>query len=43
MGEHERALEELRRAIESKPDMRAAAEKEEHLSSLRGLDGWPGG
>jgi len=42
MGEHERALDELRQAIESKPDLLSAAEKEEHMASLRGLEGWPG-
>ena len=43
MGEHERALTELRRAIERRPELREQAESEEHLASLRGLDGWPGG
>ncbi len=43
MGEHERALTELRRAIERRPEMLEQAESEEHLASLRELDGWPGG
>jgi len=40
LGEDELALEELRRAIEINPAMRERASSEEHLSSLRELDGW---
>ncbi|MEK6252824.1 MAG: tetratricopeptide repeat protein [Actinomycetota bacterium] len=41
LGEHETALEELRRAIELSPGMRERATSEEHLAPLRGLEGWP--
>jgi len=41
LGEHELALEELRRAIEINPSMRERAASEEHLASLRELVGWP--
>ncbi len=41
LGEHELALEELRRAIEINPEMRARAESEEDLAPLRGLEDWP--
>jgi len=41
LGEHEVALEELRRAIEINPSMRDRAAGEEHLASLRELEGWP--
>ncbi len=41
LGEHELALDELRRAIEINPRMRGLAESEEHLASLRELEGWP--
>jgi tetratricopeptide (TPR) repeat protein len=41
LGEHVLALEELRRAIEIDPSMRERAEGEEHLASLRDLEGWP--
>lgn len=41
LGEHELALEELRRAIEINPSMRERAAGEEHLASLRELEGWP--
>ena len=40
LGENEQALEELRRAVEINPSMRERAESEEHLASLRELDGW---
>ena len=40
LGEHDRALEELRRAIEINPELRKRAPNEEHLSSLRTLEGW---
>jgi tetratricopeptide (TPR) repeat protein len=40
LGEHEVALEELRRAIEINPGMRERAVDEKHLSSLRELEGW---
>ena len=42
LGEHDRALRELRRAIEIKPELRKRASDEEHLASLRTLDGWAG-
>ncbi len=41
LGEQELALAELRRAIEIDPGMRERAADEEHLASLRELDGWP--
>ena len=41
LGEHELALEELRRAIEINPAMREQAASAEDLASLRGLDDWP--
>ena len=41
LGEHELALEELRRAIEINPKMRERAAGEEDLASLRGREGWP--
>jgi hypothetical protein len=41
LGENELALEELRRAVEINPIMRERAQSEEHLASLRELDGWP--
>ena len=40
LGQHELAFQELRRAIELNPSMRERAEREEHLASLRELDGW---
>jgi tetratricopeptide (TPR) repeat protein len=40
LGEHERALEELRRAIELNPGMRERAASDEHLAPLRELEGW---
>lgn len=40
LGEHERALEELRRAVELNPSMRERAASEEHLVPLRELEGW---
>jgi hypothetical protein len=40
-GEHERALGELRRAIELGPDMAERAAGERALEPLRELDGWP--
>ncbi|HYF25982.1 MAG TPA: tetratricopeptide repeat protein [Baekduia sp.] len=42
-GEHDRALDELRRAVADRPDLLAAAAEEEALAPLRGLEGWPGG
>ena len=42
LGQHERALRELRRAIEINPKMRDRAQDEAHLASLRGLPDWPG-
>lgn len=42
LKEPERALEELRAALEGNEALRDRAENDEHLSSLRGLDGWPG-
>jgi tetratricopeptide (TPR) repeat protein len=41
LGEHELALEELRRAIEVNPKMREKAATAEDLASLRGLEDWP--
>ncbi len=41
LGEHERALDEVRRAIELNGDYRARAESEDALAPLRSLDGWP--
>lgn len=41
LGEHELALEELRRSIEIDPKMRDRAASAEDLESLRGLEGWP--
>ena len=40
LGEHERAFEELRRAIEIDPGMRERAADAEDLTSLRDVDGW---
>ena len=40
LGEHDLALEELRRAIEINPDIRARALEEDHLASLRDAPGW---
>jgi quercetin dioxygenase-like cupin family protein len=40
LGERELALEELRRAVEINPGMRERAVEEEHLASLRELEGW---
>jgi hypothetical protein len=40
-GEHERALEELRAALETKPEMIEMAQSDELLAPLRELDGWP--
>lgn len=42
LGEHELAMDELRRAIEINPRMRARAAAEEDLASLRERDDWPG-
>ena len=39
-GAEERAIEELRHAIELKPEMREQAATEELLEPLRGLDDW---
>jgi hypothetical protein len=41
LGEHERAVVELQRAIELNPDMRRRAEAEPDLDSLRGQPAWP--
>lgn len=41
LGEHDLALEELRRAIELNPGMRERAAEEQHLASLRDLEQWP--
>lgn len=41
LGQDDLALGELHRAIELSPGMRRRAEDEEHLASLRELDGWP--
>ena len=41
LGEHELALDELRRAIEINPSMRERAATEEHFDALRELEGWP--
>jgi tetratricopeptide (TPR) repeat protein len=41
LGEHDVAIKELRRAIEISPQMRERASAEEHLSSIRGLEGSP--
>ena len=41
VGEHELALEELRRAIEINADMRERAGGEDLLAPLRELEGWP--
>jgi hypothetical protein len=41
LGEHDRALDELRRAIEINPRLSEQAMTEDHLSPLRELDGWP--
>jgi hypothetical protein len=43
LGEHELAIEELRRAIETNPTMRERALSDEDLASLRNMDGWPAG
>ena len=41
-GEHELALEELHKALELSPGLRAKADDDALLEPLRGLDGWPG-
>ncbi len=41
LGEDEAALEELRRALESKPEMLERAEQEESFTNLRRHPGWP--
>jgi hypothetical protein len=41
LGEDTAALEELRRAIEKKPEMLQRAEQEESFEGLRRLPGWP--
>lgn len=41
LGDHDRALAELRRALETNPRMGAMAEREELLAPLRELPGWP--
>ena len=41
LGEHELALEELRRAIEISPSMRERAQSEDAFASLRELEDWP--
>jgi len=41
LGQHDLALDELRRAIAINPGMRERAAAEEHLASLRDLPGWP--
>ncbi len=43
LGDHERALGEVRRAIEINPAMRERLGSEELLAPLRDLDGWPAG
>lgn len=40
-GEHERALDELRRAIEIRPEIAERAREEPDLEPLRTLPGWP--
>lgn len=40
-GDHERALGELRRALETNPRMRGMADNDELLAPLRELEGWP--
>jgi hypothetical protein len=42
LGEHDRALSELRAALEINPRMRRMAEQEELLAPLRELPGWEG-
>jgi hypothetical protein len=42
-GEHDRALDELRPALEAKPGMREMAERDELLAPLRELGDWPTG
>lgn len=41
LGEHQLALEELRRAMEINPSMLKRAESEEALTPLRDLEDWP--
>ena len=41
LGEHEVALDELRRAIEANPKLRDRAAADEHLAPLRELEDWP--
>jgi hypothetical protein len=41
LGEHERALDEIRRAVEINPDYRDRAELEDVLAPLRSRDDWP--
>lgn len=41
LGDHDRALAELGRAVEINPRMYGMAEDEELLAPLRGLPGWP--
>ena len=40
LGDHERALEELRQAVAANPAMGERAEREELLEPLRAVDGW---
>lgn len=40
-GKNELALEELRAALEAKPEMKEMAEQDELLAPLRDLEGWP--
>jgi mannose-6-phosphate isomerase-like protein (cupin superfamily) len=39
-GNHERALDAVRRSLAANPKMRERVEAEKHLASLRELDGW---
>jgi len=41
LGQHELALDELRRALEGDPGKRERAQASEALAPLRELDGWP--
>lgn len=41
LGEHDRAIDELRRALDVNPRMRAMAESDELLAPLRTASGWP--
>ncbi len=41
-GEYELALEELHRALELSPGLRAKADDDALLEPLRGVEGWPG-